>query len=330
MTNRPRRTASRPRRAAPPAPAPAAIDSIPIAGGKKGHPALGLGLWGLGRWGPEDEARTKATIARAWERGVRWYDTAEVYGAGRSERVLGEVLRRSAGGGPDAFVVSKVSWEHLRAEQVRASLINSLERLARPSVDLYLVHAPDPHVPLKETMPALEALWKDGRVGAVGVSNFSVEELEAAAAALSEARIAVNQVEYNLFYREEGDGVREYCRDHGILVEAYTPLARGLLHGRYLDGKRVPAEVRRFAHRLFEPDQLPEILRRTRRLEALADAERVPLASIALHWLRGRGAAPVVGMSRPEQVDANLLAWSTRPSDRVLAEADAIARGERA
>ena len=330
MTPKARRPTPRPRRpkAAPGPSAP--LGQIPIRGSKKPHPALGLGLWSLGRWKPEDEARTKATIARAWEQGLRWYDTAEVYGGGRSERILGEVLRRSAGGAPDAFVVSKVSWEHLRPAQVRASLINSLERLARTSVDLYLVHAPDPHVPIAETMGTLEALWKEGKVGAIGVSNFSVEELEAAAAPLAEAPIAVNQVEYNLFNREEGDGVRDYCQKHGILVEAYTPLARGLLHGRYLDGKRVPPEVRRFAHRLFEADRLPDILARTRRLNALATAEGVPLASIALHWLAARGAAPVVGMSRPEQVDANLRAWSVRPSDRVLAEADAIARGDRA
>ena len=330
MTAKARRPPRSPRRTKASPSAASAILTIPILGSAKPHPALGLGLWSLGRWKPEDEARTKATIARAWERGVRWFDTAEVYGGGRSERVLGEVLRRAAGGAPDSFVVSKVSWEHLRPAQVRASLINSLERLARTSVDLYLVHAPDPHVPLKETMGALETLWKEGKVGAIGVSNFSVEELEAAATPLAEGRIAVNQVEYNLFNREEGDGIRDYCQKHGILIEAYTPLARGLLHGRYLDGKRVPPEVRRFAHRLFEPDRLPEILARARRLKALAAAEEVPLAAIALHWLAARGAAPVVGMSRPEQVDDNLLAWSVRPSDRVLAEADAIARGDRA
>jgi aryl-alcohol dehydrogenase-like predicted oxidoreductase len=330
MTAKARRPPRSPRRTkAAPSAAPA-IATIPIPGSAKPHPALGLGLWSLGRWKPEDEARTKATIARAFERGLRWFDTAEVYGGGRSERVLGEVLRRTAGGAPDAFVVTKVSWEHLRPAQVRASLINSLERLARTSVDLYLVHAPDPHVPLQDTMGALEALWKEGKVGALGVSNFSVEELETAAASLGEAKIAVNQVEYNLFNREEGDELRDYCQKHGILIEAYTPLARGLLHGRYLDGKRVPPEVRRFAHRLFEPDRLPEILARARRLKALAAAEEVPLAAIGLHWLEARGAAPVVGMSRPEQVDENLLAWSVRPSDRVLAEADAIARGDRA
>ena len=326
---RPRRS----RRKSPPrrAPSPsAAIEMIPIPGSAKAHPALGLGLWGLGRWTANDAARTKATIARAWELGLRWFDTAEVYGNGRSERLLGEVLLRTAGGGSDAYLVTKVSWEHLRASQLRAALLSSLERLARRSVDLYLVHAPDAHVPLAETMGTLEALWKDHKIGAIGVSNFTVEELEEAARHLGEARIVVNQVQYNLLDREEGDALREHCRRNGILLEAYTPLARGLLHGRYLDGGPIPSEVRRYAQRLFEADRLPQILERARGLRELADREKLPLASLALHWLRARGAAPVVGMSRPEQVEGNLRAWSIRPSERVLAAADAIARGDRA
>ncbi|MGI0131026.1 MAG: aldo/keto reductase [Thermoplasmata archaeon] len=333
MSPSPRRatpTRPPPKRATPPVPRPASIGTVAMPGSPKHHPALGAGLWALGRWSPEDEARTKATIGRAYERGFRWFDTAEVYGNGRSERLLGDVLQRTATGGTDAFVVTKVSWEHLRPAQVRASLINSLERLGRPSVDLYLVHAPDPHVPLAETMSALEALWKEGKVGAIGVSNFSTEELEAAAAGLAEARISVNQVRYNLLDRDEAEPVEEYCRSHEILLEAYTPLARGLLHGRYLGGKGPPAEVRRLSHRLFGPDRLPAILDRARALAALARESDVPLASIALHWLERRGALPVVGMSRPDQVDSNLAAWAVRPPDPVLDRADAIARGDRA
>jgi myo-inositol catabolism protein IolS len=323
--------APRPRRAAAPAiPALPAIATVAMADGSKPHPALGLGLWALGRWTPEDEARTKATIGRAYELGLRWFDTAEVYGGGRSERLLGEVLDRAAAGAPDAYVVTKVSWEHLRPAQVRASLISSLERLGRKSVDLYMVHGPDPRVPLAGTLGALEALWKERKVGAIGVSNFSVEDLEAAAKGLSEARIVVNQLRYNLFDRDEVDPVREYCRSHEILIEAYTPLARGLLHGRYLDGKTVPSEVRQFAHRLFEPDRLPGILARARALRSLAREVEVPLASIALHWIERQGAAPVIGMSRPEEVDSNLAAWAVRPPDSVLDRADAIARGDRA
>ena len=331
MTPAPRRRppARRPRPAAD-RPAVPPIGTISVDGLGKPHPAIGLGLWGLGRWKPADEDRTRATIGHAWERGLRWFDTAEVYGGGRSERLLGEALLKLPAGAEEAFVVTKVSWEHLRPSQVRASLVSSLERLARRSVDLYLVHAPDPRVPLADTMGALEALREEGKVGAIGVSNFSVAELEEASRHLAKARIVVNQVEYNLFNREDGDAVGDYCRRHGILVEAYSPLARGLLHGRYLDGQRVPSEVERFVHNLFEPNRRAEVLARARRLRVLAHEHGVPLASIALHWLAARGAAPLVGMSRPEQVDSNLAAWAARPSDRVLAEADAIARGDRA
>lgn len=314
---------------APPAPSPPAPEGLPLGSTGRLHPPIGLGLWALGRWTREDEARTQATAARAVERGVGWFDTAEVYGAGRSERILGDVLHRAAGGPPGTFVTTKVSWEHLRPGQVRAALTASLQRLGRTSVDLYLVHAPDPHVPLAGTMQELEALWKEGKVGALGVSNFSVAEMEAARAALTEAPLVVNQVLYNLLDREEGDAVLDAARRHGIVVEAYTPLARGLLAGRYLDRERPPPEVRRFAHRVFEEDRFPTFRARARALADLAAEAGVPTASLAFHWLRRRGAAPIFGASRPEQVDANLAAWAVRPPDAVLDRADAIARGDR-
>lgn len=320
-SKRPRKPAAAPR---------GAIGSIPLPGSPKPHPALGLGLWGLGRWKRPEEEHTRTTLEHAIDVGMRWFDTAEVYGNGRSERVLGEAIGRDAAIAKNSFVVTKVSWEHLRAGQLRASLVGSLERLGRTSVDLYLIHAPDPHVPFTETMPALEALWKEGRIGAIGVSNFSVEELEAAQPALSEARIVVDQVRYNLFDRDDGDPLREYARRHGLVIEAYTPLCRGLLNGRYLTGRRVPPEVRRFAHRIFEPDRFQAIQERARALQALADEARIPLPSIALHWLRTRGAAPLFGASRPDQVDANLAAWGIEPPKRLLDAADAIARGDRA
>jgi len=323
----------RPRARSPPTPAPVTSDSIgsiPLAGGARPHPAIGLGLWGLGRWTPDAEARTKAAVGRAVERGVRWFDTAEVYGAGRSERTLGEVLHRAGDAAADAFVVTKVSWEHLRPTQVRAAIVNSLERLARRSVDLYLVHAPDPRVPLSETMPALEALWRERKVGAIGVSNFGIEELEESARHLAEAKIVVNQVRYNLLDRDEADPVRDYCRSHGILIEAYSPLAHGLLHGRYLDRERPTPDLKRLFERADRPARWAEVLARARALRDLARDANVPLGAVALHWLRRQGAAPLFGASRPEQVDANLAAWAVRPPDALLDRADAIARGDRA
>lgn len=329
---RPTATESPPPVEPPESRAPPGSDSdlptgYPLPGSSRPHPFVGVGLWALGRWARDDEARTAATIEHALARGVVWFDTAEVYGMGRSERLLGEALARSRERADAMFLASKVSWEHLRPTPLRAALTGTLQRLGLPRIDLYLIHAPDPRVPLTETMPVLEEMWREGKIGAIGVSNFSVAELEAAQAALHEARIGVNQVYYNLFNREDGEGVLEYCRAHGIVVEAYTPLARGLLAGKYLDGQRPPVEVRRFARDLFDADRFPELVARAKKLQELAKDAKVPMASLALHWLRRQGCAPVVGASVPDQVDLLLQAWSRTPSDALLDKADAIAQG---
>src|SRR5271170_5808278 len=146
---------------APPAVA-APQGDLPLGATGRHHPGLGLGLWAMGRWTREDETRTRAALDRAMDVGVRWVDTAEVYGTGRSERMLGDALVRHAPNVPP-FLTTKVSWEHLRPAQVRASLTGSLQRLGRTSVDVYLVHAPDPKVPIAETMEAMEHLWKEGK-----------------------------------------------------------------------------------------------------------------------------------------------------------------------
>ena len=316
------------RRPAGPAPAPKLPPDLPMGRSGRGHPPIGLGLWSVGRWTAADEGRTRETLVHALEKRIRWLDTAEVYGTGRSERLLGDVLATRGRAPSDLFVATKVSWEHLRPSQVRASLTGSLQRMGRRSVDLYLVHAPDPRVRIAETMGALEAVWKEGKVGAIGVSNFGIEELEAAQAALSEAEIVVNQVRFNLFDREDAEPIRAYCAKHRIVVEAYTPLLRGLLAGRYLDGERPPTEIRRFTHRLLDDEALPEVLARARRLRELAVASKVPMASIALHWLRTRGAAPVFGATRPAQVDEVLAAFGRVPDRTTLERADRIALGE--
>lgn len=308
------------------APPPPPAGGVPLGATGLTHPPIGLGLWNLGRWTHEDEQRTRATADHALARGLAWYDTAEVYGTGRSERILGDCLARAGAAGERAFVTTKLSWEHLRASQVRPALLGSLQRLGRPHVDLYLVHAPDPHVPVGETMAAMEELWADGKTRAIGVSNFSLGDLEAARSALSKTQIVVNQVRYNLLVRDEAEPVRAYCREHGIVLEAYTPLARGLLTGRYLDRSSAPPEVRRFAHRTYEDDQFAAIRQQARALRNLAAQEGVSMTAIALHWLERQGAAPIFGASRPAQVDDALAAWAEAPAADVLDRADEITR----
>ena len=322
----PVRRPRRPPKEAPPAPeGPPVPETLPLGRTGRTHPALGVGLWAMGRWKAEDERATRSVIEHALAIGVPWFDTAEVYGGGRSERLLGDALVHHPPARP-VFLTTKVSSEHLRPSQVRAALTQSLGRLARRSVDVYLVHAPEPSLPIGPTMEALEALWKEGRIGAVGVSNFSVEEMVAARDALRDAPLVVNQVRYSLLARDEGDRVRDYCAKNGIVLEAYTPLARGLLAGRYLDGQEPPADVRRFSRDLFDQDRFPEVRAAAKAVREIANEAGVPMIALALHWLRRRGAAPVFGARNPAQVDEVLRAWAARPSDALLDRAEAAAR----
>ena len=311
------------RRREPTAPPPSRIEDLRVPGLRKPHPEIGLGLWNRGRWTPGTEEQASATIERALERGIRWFDTAEVYGAGRSERLLGAALGDHEDLAPRLLIATKVSWEHLRPLQVRAAIQGSLERLGRAQVDLYLIHAPAEHVPIAETMAALGQAMDEGRIGAIGVSNFTVEQLEAAQGALGSRRVVVNQVRYNLLERDEGDPLTEYCRTHRVLLEAYSPLCHGLLAGRFLKEGAIPAATRR-AVRAFAPENLAVTLDRARALQTLAEKAHVPIASIALRWLHRQGAAPLFGASRPEQVDHNLAAWATTPANDVLETAGAL------
>ncbi len=320
--------ARRPRRTRASPPGAVAIGSLAMGSRGQQHPALGVGLWGLGRWEPDEERKTRAVAEHAAERGVPWFDTAEVYGAGRSERLLGDLLARWPEGRPRPFISTKLSWEHLRSAQVRASLIGSRRRLGVEAIDLYLVHAPDPRVPIRETMGALEALQKEGFVRALGVSNFSLEQLEAAEAALGEAEIVAHQVQFNLLEREEADPILDHCRRHRIVVEAYSPVARGLLAGRFLTGRGPSGPDRRRGHGVFAPEKFPEYRARARRIAELAEASGVPVLSLALHGLAREGAAPVFVASEPTQVDAALAAWAVRPSGKLLDRAVRLGRGE--
>jgi len=322
--------ARRPKRSPTPAPAPPPPpDGLPLPGSEHRHPPLGIGLWGLGRWDHASEERTRQVVERAFERHVGWFDTAEVYGGGRSERILGDALARLDPTRPAPFVSTKVSWEHLQPAQVRASMTGSLQRLGQSSVDLYLVHAPDAHRPIGPTMTTMAELLAEGKTRAIGVSNFGRSELEAAIAAVPGTKLAVNQLRYNLLDHEEADAVLPTARAHGIVLEAYSPIARGLLAGRYLGSGPVPPEVRRFAHSTLGEDRFAEVVARAKRIRAIAKAAEVPMMSIALHWLARRGAAPIVGASKPAQVDEILAAWAVHPADRVLDEAEAASTGTR-
>ena len=196
--------------------------------------AIGLGTWNMGgRGSPDyrDDERLIEAIRYAVELGMNHIDTAEMYAAGHAEELVGEAVKQFSR--DEVFIATKVWPSNLRYEDVIRSCRRSLERLQLKYVDLYMVHWPNPRIPLQETMKAMENLVKDGLIRYIGVSNFDVELLEEAMNALKREEIVANQVEYSLEAREVERELIPFCERNGITVTAYTPLGKG----------RIPAEA---------------------------------------------------------------------------------------
>jgi diketogulonate reductase-like aldo/keto reductase len=194
-------------------------------------PVLGLGTWDIGGGSYADRSRdrqARQALHAAVETGYTHFDTAEIYGAGHTEELLGEVL--SGYDRKSFFVTTKVSPGHLRYPDVLQALERSLSWLRMDYVDLYLIHWPDRRIPLEESFQALNQLVERGSVRHLGVSNFPLDLLEQAQA-LSATPLVTNQVPYSVRDREYArNGVLAYCQAHGILLTAYSPLKRGVLN----------------------------------------------------------------------------------------------------
>lgn len=180
-------------------------------------PRIGLGTWDL------SGAEAERAVESALELGYRHIDTAEMY---RNESEIGRALRRASIPREELFLVSKVWSNHLRAEQVIEAGRHSLERLRCEYLDLYLIHWPSDAVPIEATMEGMDALVDEGTVKRIGVSNFSVSQLERASE-VAQHSLLTNQVRFNPRYRQ--DEMVEFCNQEGILLTAYTPLAKAHL-----------------------------------------------------------------------------------------------------
>jgi diketogulonate reductase-like aldo/keto reductase len=206
--------------------------------GKTGEkiPALGLGTWGIGGFSYPDYSNDELAIEIirfAVEIGMNFIDTAEMYGAGHSEELIGEAIK---GIREKVFIATKVLPTNFRYEDVIKACERSLRRLKTSYIDLYQLHWPNPSIPIKETMRAMERLANEGKIRYIGISNFSVEETIEAMKALSKYEIVSNQVEYSLLVRDIEKDLLDFCRKNKITVIAYSPLARGeLLKGKYYE-----------------------------------------------------------------------------------------------
>ena len=277
--------------------------------------ALSLGILSMvggGSWGPQDDEEAARIIDTAFDAGVNFFDTAESYADGYSETVLGRVLqnRRS-----EVVLASKVSSENLGARDLIRACEGSLRRLATDYLDLYYIHWPNPSIPLEETMGALERLKEQGKIRVAGCSNFGSKDMEKL---LRHGRVEANQLPYSLLWRPVEFEIMDFCAEQDIGIACYSPLAQGLLTGKYRTPQDVPDE--RAKNRLFSsqrpyaehggPGVEEEMFEAIRKLEVLSGQWGLTMTQAVLQWTLGRRAiaSVIVGCRTCSQLEQSLAA----------------------
>ena len=280
---------------------------------------IGLGTWAIGgwMWGGTDEAQSIATIRAAIDRGVTLIDTAPVYGFGRSEEILGKALAQD-GLRQKVLIASKagLAWNNgavyrdSSPARIRREIEDSLRRLRTDAIDLYQVHWPDLETPIAETARTLEDLRREGKIHAIGVSNYSPAQMDVFRAA---TRLDAVQPPYNLFERAIETGVLPYAKGAGLTVLSYGALCRGLLSGRMTARTTFAGDDLRKADPKFRGARFQQYLTATAELETLA-RERFgkSVLALAVRWVLDQGPTIALwGARRPDQLDpiADIDGW---------------------
>ncbi len=268
---------------------------------------VGIGTWQIGSsyWGWEREFNRDSAIRvikTALDCGINFVDTAESYGGGLSETIIGEAIE---GVREDVVIATKVSPNHLSYRGVKKALKRSLKRLKTKYIDLYQIHWPNPLIPIRDTMRAMEELVDEGKVRAIGVSNFSLGRLRKAREVLKKHDIVSDQVEYNFLRRSPEKELIPYCQKEGLTVIAYSPLAQGLLTGKYGPGK-MPNGFFRRAFIYFRYGKIEKITNLLEVLEEISSRNQVSISQVVLSWvIRHENVMAIPGAKREEHVKQN-------------------------
>lgn len=292
---------------------------------------MALGCWpfaGGKVWGEQDDTVSVATVQAALDAGINFFDSAEGYENGHSERVLGRGL---LGRRQEAIIATKVSPSHLTKVDVIKACEQSLVNLQTDYIDLYQIHWPNWQVPLVETVEALQQLKQQGKIRAIGVSNFAVQDLSAMVA-LSEC--TTDQLPYSLLWRVIEREIKPLCAEHQVGIICYSPLMQGLLTGRYATADEVPdglSRTRLYAkHRPMaehsDPGCEDEVFTALQGIKRIADGLGQAMATVALAWVKQQPGVTsfLVGARKPEELQWNLPVLDlTLPAD-VVAELSRI------
>jgi aryl-alcohol dehydrogenase-like predicted oxidoreductase len=288
---------------------------------------IAYGTWQLGgEWGAFDEARAIEAIRHALSLGVNFFDTAQAYGFGASERLLAKALESELHSDRDSVVIaSKGGLRPVEGgvvrdsspEWLRKGVEESLEALGIEAIDLYQVHWPDPDTPFEETGRVLAELRDEGKIRHVGVSNYSAEQLAELSQTLP---VETLQPPYHLFAREIEDGVLPWCFENDVGVLVYSPLAHGLLSGGITEETEFAPDDWRSGSPLFKPDALRQNLEVVRQLGQVAEQVGCTLSQLAVAWTLANPVVDVaiVGSRRPEHIEESVGALDVQLGEREL------------
>ncbi|MDF7674194.1 aldo/keto reductase [Acetobacteraceae bacterium ESL0709] len=295
------------------------------------HPVsrVALGTWAIGGWmwgGPDDDNAVR-TIHRALDEGVTLIDTAPVYGFGHSEEVVGRALAEKP---HKAYIATKLglNWEDekvfrdSRPERIRKEVEDSLRRLKVERIDIEQIHWPDPKTPIDESARELEKLHKAGKIGAIGVSNYSPEQMEIFREV---APLATIQSPYNIFEQDAGQNILPYAESHKMVMLAYGPLCRGLLTGKMTKDSKFPKSDLRSSDPKFQPEHFSHYLDAVAEISKLAEKHNKSPMVFAIRWVLDQGPTIALwGARKPEQISGirDVFDWKLTEADKK--EVDAI------
>jgi aryl-alcohol dehydrogenase-like predicted oxidoreductase len=289
---------------------------------------VALGTWAMGgwMWGGTDQREAISTIHAALNEGINLIDTAPVYGFGASEEIVGAALD---GVRTRTVISSKTGLEwrdgkiyrNASRARIMQEIDDSLRRLRTDYIDIYQVHWPDPLVPMEETAEAMRSLYEQGKIRAIGVSNFSVSQMDRFRQV---APLHVLQPPYNLFERDIEAEILPYCQANGIVTLGYGALCRGLLSGRMRADTIFHGDDLRRVDPKFQPPRFAQYLEAVRQLDQLAQGRfHRRVIQLAVRWMLDKGISVALwGGRHPDQVQAALdvAGWSLNPADRALIE----------
>jgi len=301
---------------------------VQIAGTELHLSRVALGTWAMGgwMWGGTDQRESVATIQAAVSEGINLIDTAPAYGFGTSEQIVGMALQ---GLREHTVIATKVGLEwrdgqvYRNASRARIlkEIDDSLRRLQTDYIDIYQVHWPDPLVPIEETAEAMRTLYEQGKIRAIGVSNFSVQQMERFRHV---APLHVLQAPYNLFERAIEADILPYCRAHHIVTLGYGALCRGLLSGRMRPDSVFTGDDLRRIDPKFQPPRFAEYLEAVRQLDELAQRRfQRRVIHLAVRWILDQGVDVALwGGRHPNQIEPALdvAGWSLDRASRAQIE----------